>query len=88
MKFNISNYVRVRLTDHGRQIHKQNTEAYGLGGVYYRPPVEDDQGWSKWQLWDLMSVFGHSISLGCELPFDTTIEICSPPSSENDYNHD
>ena len=75
MKLNINSSVKVRLTDHGRKIHKQEADALGMGGRNYRPPVEDEQGWSRWQLWDLMSVFDHSIDMGCELPFETTIDV-------------
>ena len=62
MKFNINNDVKVKLNDKGRKITNFTVK-------------EDKDGWSKWQLWDLMSTFGKYISLGCATPFDTEIEI-------------
>lgn len=78
MNFNINGYVRVRLTDVGRAIHRQQHEA--LVAAYpriqfpYTPPSEI-HGWSRWQLWQLMSLFGPSMYLGCDPPFETVIEI-------------
>lgn len=40
----------------------------------YIPPVEDSDGWSSWQLWNLMQELGPHIYIGCEIPFETTIE--------------
>lgn len=80
MKFNINDSVKVKLNDHGREILKQKHEMLFkvLGIPRYRefvPPQEDEQGWSKWQLWDLMQTFGTHISLGSKVPFETEIEI-------------
>ena len=76
--FNINEYVSVRLTDFGRKRHKEDfdqwTSAAGLT-LQYHPPAEDEDGWSKWQLWVLMQLFGSVISMGCEQPFETTIRI-------------
>ena len=72
MKFNINKYVKVRLTDFGRLRVKEYFKSIGLDSSYL---VEDEAGWSKWQLWDLMSTLGPDISMGFELPFETEIEI-------------
>lgn len=65
MKFNINNIVRVKLTDIGKRI---------ISGKKYMP-AEDERGWSEWQMWDLMNVFGEHIYLGMSLPFEAEIEI-------------
>ena len=44
----------------------------------YIPPKEDTEGWSTWQLWDLMQRFGQHFYLQntpAQMPFETTIEI-------------
>lgn len=79
--FNINDYVRVRLTPYG---HKALFDQYlALISHYpyktppfpYSAPKEDENGWSKWQMWDLMSTLGGSISMGGPNPFETSIEI-------------
>lgn len=77
MKFNINDYVKVKLTDHGREIHKQQYEQWfkDMPWYEYTPPQEDAEGWSKWQMWDLMQTFGAVLYNGCKLPFETEIEI-------------
>lgn len=78
MKVNINEYVRVKLTDTGREFYKKHCEELYKNFpelMLYHPPKEDHEGWSKWQLWHLMQLFGPIISLGCITPFDTEIEI-------------
>lgn len=76
MEFNINNYVRVRLTDAGRAHHRKEWEELLAGTkLTYTPPVEDAGGWSRWQLWNLMQVFGPMIGMGMPSPFGTVIDI-------------
>lgn len=83
MKFNINDNVRVKLTNHGRKLHKLRYEnmmdLYDERGFArpfpYYPVEEDPKGWSTWQLWCLMEEFGEHIHNGTENPFETTIEI-------------
>lgn len=76
MKFNVNDYVRVKLTNHGRSVLRQQREAllkpYGLP---VRLPEEDAAGWSTWQLWSLMQELGHTCGNGAPLTFEPTIEI-------------
>lgn len=82
VQFNINNKVRVKLTDYGRLAHCQNHTAFletipseiVRESLPYRPPVEDADGWSEWQMWCLMSEFGASISHARQC-FETTIEL-------------
>lgn len=67
MKFNVNNYVKVKLTKRGKEIMKEE-------GVM-REYVPDKDGYTKWQLWELMGVFGNYVYNGCEIPFETEIEI-------------
>lgn len=77
MKFNINDSVKVKLNDRGREILKQQHELLfkDIPRYKFTPPREDAEGWSKWQMWDLMQTFGPHISLGSKVPFETEIEI-------------
>lgn len=78
MKFNVNDYVRVRLTPNGRSILRQNYERDSAlidNPPPFTLPDEDAAGWSKWQLWVLMETFGPSISIGMNPPFEPYIEI-------------
>jgi len=83
MKFNINDEVRIKLTDEGRERHRAQHDALmnripASARFDYRPPVEDSEGWSKWQLWVVMETFGPHTHLGSRNCFDTTIEIPDP----------
>lgn len=80
--FNVNHFVHVKLTDRGRQIHREDYDVSAehirsRGGKpdEYRAPVEDSEGWSRWQLWTLMNLFGNHIAMGLPLAFETSIRI-------------
>ena len=78
MEFNINNKVRVKLTQHGKNmLSYDHMKLYADFRVTpdYDPPVEDENGWSEWQMWELMSPFGKYLSNGGDMPFEPTIEI-------------
>ena len=64
IKFNINHDVLIKLTSYGRKILLDKNEKY----------IEDNDGWSKWQLWDLMNIFGPYMKMGCNNPFDLSIK--------------
>ena len=35
----------------------------------------DDEGYSEFQMWHLMSIFGSYLFNGCDIPFETTIKL-------------
>lgn len=75
-KFNINNYVKVKLTEKGKNIIENYYSNIPQLENHSRPlPKEDENGWSKWQMWDLMSMFGDKMFNGCDVPFETEIEI-------------
>lgn len=80
MKFNINHYVKVKLTDVGREELKRQHESFNLqlnGRLgEWKGVVEDSEGYSRWQMWDLMNRFGRMLELGRQCPFDTKIIIC------------
>lgn len=79
VEFNINNYVSVRLTDEGREELKRQHDSFNLqlNGKLgeWKGVVEDSEGWSRWQMWDLMNRFGHMLSLGSVMPFDPLIRL-------------
>lgn len=78
MEFNINNYVDVKLNEIGIAIlEKRNAELRSRIPSFpvFAPPETDQNGFSRWQLWELMEQFGPHISLGSAPPFDTVILI-------------
>jgi len=76
MKFNINDKVKVKLTDAGRDELRAQYEDLQQICTSLRPyqePVEDEQGYSEWQLWHLMSTFGELMCNGGDLYFDVVI---------------
>ena len=85
MKFNINEKVKVKLNEHGLKILKdQHDELRGwcpsIGE--YREPKIDNDGFTEFQLWNLMEKFGSHITLGSIPPFETEIEI--PDNAKNE----
>lgn len=80
MTFNINDKVKVQLTELGRRIlddqHwalESRFQAVKQFGRY--DPKDDSEGWSEWQLWELMNKFGGHLGNGRPLPFHTIIRI-------------
>ena len=77
--FNVNHYVRVKLTPEGhRLLRKQHDEIYERTLHFHKPdyvpPKEDEDGWSQWQLHDLMFRLGSHCYNGCHVPFETNFE--------------
>lgn len=74
---NINWWVQVRLTHEGRKHYyeymRSLLEPYGKMNLY-SPPEENSEGWSRWQMHELIGVFGSRVTNGT-LPFETTIRI-------------
>lgn len=74
VSLNLNEYVRVRLTQRAREHHHRRHQeafaAYPVGRFPYSPPREDADGWSRWQLHELMRCFGDLVSLGSDSPFE------------------
>lgn len=78
--FNVNNDIMVRLTDTGRkelkrqwdEIHPEHPTIFKK----YTPKTEDKDGWSRWQMWDIMAHLGHLMRNGVgRVPFETTIRL-------------
>ena len=79
IRFNVNSGVRVKLTKHGHNVMQANhARLYGHLPVHARPPMwrprEDAEGWSRWQLHQLMYEFGECMSGSFgPVPFETWI---------------
>jgi hypothetical protein len=77
-KFNLNHHVFVQLTDKGREMHKAYLEPYSAGN--YRAPMESYDGWSRFQLHQVMNIFGDKMSVGMIMPMKAEIILdCERP---------
>jgi len=79
-QFNISYCVRVKLTDLGKDIYyhqyDKTNDYYGRQVIEPCYPTIDKEGYTEFQLWELMRLYGTYCSNGCGLPFETNITLC------------
>ena len=79
MKFNINDDVKVKLTQFGWDVHKAHWLPYCDSLEEYErhmKPKVDKNGYTKFQLWDLMRIFGETMYNGnMNKPFDMEIII-------------
>lgn len=64
---NLNSFVKVKLTDYGKQCYIEDPKKY-----YESPELRetDDKGYTKFQLWDLMSIFGPYMMNGGKIVFE------------------
>ncbi len=78
MIFNVNDYVKVKLTDHGKAMLRADHALLWMDRdeppYEFKLPEEDTEGWSRWHLWDLMHRFGKHIYLGADMCFQTEID--------------
>lgn len=89
-RINLNQIVRIRLTETGREILRQDTDKLnawirkknpGCSLLAYDTVIEDSGGWSRWQLWSVMQIFGSAIGPGQPPPFATEIDIEPDPAA-------
>ena len=83
MKINLNDFIKVTLTDYGKEIYyHRNDEVYEFikrhGGTPIKPcfPKVDEEGKTKFQLWQFMEIYGKHIGLAKPnviLPLDIEI---------------
>jgi hypothetical protein len=73
LSFNINDEVEVRLTEAGKRIYRQyhgEISRKASWGIAIREPQEQE-GWSCFQMWVLMKIFGPHMRMGTpEAPFE------------------
>jgi hypothetical protein len=79
-KLNVNEYVKVKLNDLGISILKErhdelNKRIHANGGKGFGEfeLKVDEEGYTKFPLWDLMNTFGHAMVIGFDVPFETDI---------------
>ena len=83
MDFNINEYVHVKLTKLGKTIWINHIEKYhGMRGIEKTGKLPDwvkhndmGKGWWRFQMWELMNIFGPHIHMGSKNPFELKIKI-------------
>lgn len=79
MQININQFVKIKLTPTGRRyLVEKHNQVYGrlVTSHPYRPITEDDQGYSRWQLWELFGTFGELMQYPTmNPPFEPNIEV-------------
>jgi hypothetical protein len=71
VEININDYVYVKLKPKGHAIY---IDHYANSIFPARRKEVDADGWSEFQLYDLINIFGPFLWLGNETPFETTIK--------------
>lgn len=72
--FNVNERVRVRLTRKGIHHYYAHHEQFG---ILTDGPQIDADGWYEDSLWQVMSIFGEKVNIGCPLIFETEIQLYS-----------
>lgn len=75
---NVNDTVLVKLTSTGiAELERQHNELVEMYPSVkpFQPPITDEDGYSKFQLHDLIYKLGHLLSIGSCLPFETNIRI-------------
>jgi hypothetical protein len=67
IKINLNETVKVKLTDLGKDIYYHQfddlNECYGRQIVKPRFPKCDDEGYTKFQLWEFMELYGEHMGM-------------------------
>lgn len=93
-ELNLNDYVWIKLRDNGRAILRARdarwsqlyATSYGYLPIAEQQEAEHD-GWSCWQLWSLIEIFGPALGLGCDPPFETAIRLSMPLSASQESSH-
>ena len=87
VKINLNDIVKVKLTDYGKEIYYHRHDGliecmryHGIESTTIKPsfPKEDDEGKSKFQLWDFIELYGEHIGMGKSNviePLDIEVEV-------------
>lgn len=68
MKINLNDFVKVKLTDLGKDIYYHRFDAlndyYGREVLKPSFPEEDENGYASFPLWEFISIYGQYIGMG------------------------
>lgn len=80
IKFNINHQVKVKVTDYGYDVWLEYSNQFAKYSPTY--PIitieelkanQDEDGYTEFQMWDMMSIFGPKMKMGLKNPIDTNI---------------
>ena len=67
-KLNLNSIIKVKLTNYGKEVfyHQYDELNEFFGKKYLKPefPDVDSEGYSEFQLWDFMYVYGKCMTMG------------------------
>jgi len=77
--FDMNHNVKVKITKIGldelERQHNERKEAFPMVFKEFITPKVDEDGFSKWQMWCLMSDLGHLLGNGFDVPFMPCMKI-------------
>ena len=73
---NLNYYIKVKLTEHGKEVHREYWEdiCRDCGHEYHYPEVDSD-GYSCFQMHEFMHTFGSEMTMAAELVCETNVLI-------------
>jgi hypothetical protein len=90
-RVNLNDYVWVRLTELGWAAFDNHHQAVGLDPAPYRSHLGDHpdtpEGWQRFQLWELMQIFGPHIHISSRPLFDDNDVKFQPPQHVASGSH-
>lgn len=79
---NVNDYIKLKLNQKGLNIlrdrHDELRRAVPKYDRNWTPPNTDANGYSRFQLWEAMQIFGPHITMGMEPPFSTEVRFDNP----------
>ncbi len=73
---NLNYYIKVKLTEHGREVHRAYWEHICKDcGCEYKYPEVDPNGYSSFQMHEFMRIFGEHMSMASHLVCETKVLI-------------
>lgn len=76
-RINLNEFIKVKLTDKGKEIYynqfKNINNNYGSEIIKPHYPEEDDDGYTKFQLWDFMETYSKDL-YGVIYPFEIVFD--------------
>lgn len=73
MLVNLNDDIKVKLTDFGKEIFYKKLDEFDKRLVSSALLEEDENGWTKFQLWEFMNIYGKYLYNGAtKLPIEGT----------------
>lgn len=75
---NLNYYIKVKLTEKGKEIYryrfnKNDIEELEKFGIEPLEPKVDEEGYTEFQMWDFMRIFGKHFHMIGDIPCETNV---------------